>query len=108
MSGGHFDYYQYRIREIAESIQEELDRQGQAIPKDNLYYGDINQEQKFYDTYPPEIQEKFREAVRVLKTAYVYAQRIDWFLSGDDSEESFLKRLKEELNQLVCTAKEPG
>ncbi len=82
MSGGHFDHYQYQIREIAESIQEELDRQGQAIPKDNLCYGNSGQEQKFYETYPPEIQEKFREAVRVLKTAYVYAQIIYCFLSG--------------------------
>jgi len=38
--------------------------------------------------------------MKVLKVASVYAQRIDWLLSGDDGEESFLKRLKEELGQL--------
>lgn len=34
------------------------------------------------------------------KKAYIYAQRIDWLLSGDDGEKSFHKRLKEELQQL--------
>jgi hypothetical protein len=38
--------------------------------------------------------------MKVLRVAAVYAQRIDWLLSGDDGEESFLKRLKEELGQL--------
>jgi len=27
----------------------------------------------------------------------VYAQRVDYLIAGDDGEESFLKRLKEEL-----------
>jgi hypothetical protein len=40
------------------------------------------------------------EAVKVLKIAQVYAQRVDWFLSGDDGEESFLRRLDEDLENL--------
>lgn len=32
--------------------------------------------------------------------ASIYAQRIDWLLSGDDSEDSFKKRLKENLDEL--------
>jgi hypothetical protein len=32
-----------------------------------------------------------------LKAGYIYAHRIDWLLSGDDGEESFNKRLTEEL-----------
>jgi hypothetical protein len=43
---------------------------------------------------------KFKDAVNILNIAEVYAQRIDWLLSGDDSEESFLKRLDEDLNKL--------
>lgn len=41
-----------------------------------------------------------RDGVEALKTAYVYAQRIDWFLSGDDGEESFVSRLNDELEKL--------
>ena len=36
----------------------------------------------------------------LLKKATIYAQRIDWLVSGDDGEESFLSRLKEDLEQL--------
>lgn len=50
--------------------------------------------------YPPEVVEKFREAECVLRMAYVYAQRIDWLLSGDDGEDSFLECLKEDLRKI--------
>ena len=39
-----------------------------------------------------------REAIKQLKIAAVYAQRVDWLLSGDDGEESFIERLEENLN----------
>jgi len=72
MSGGHFNYRQREIGYIAESIQ----------------------------SHPDEIIEKFKEAVDILRKAEVYAQRIDWYLSGDDGDETFIKRLKEDLEKL--------
>ena len=48
----------------------------------------------------PEVVEEFKKGLKILKTAAIYAQRIDWLLSGDDGEESFKKRLKEELDEL--------
>ena len=95
MSGGHFDYNQYRINDIADSIERELNRQGKEKPKDELY-GD----KEYYYTYPEIVQEKMKEAVKQLKIAAIYAQRVDWFLSGDDGEESFIERLAEDLNAL--------
>jgi hypothetical protein len=77
MSGGHFDYHQYRIREIAESVE------------------DIIQNYK----YPPEVLEKIKEGLDALKKAEIYTQRIDWLVSGDDGPETFLERLKEDLNK---------
>ena len=56
--------------------------------------------EKYYYTYPEIVQEKMREAVKQLKIAAVFAQRVDWFLSGDDGEESFIERLAEDLNAL--------
>ena len=97
MSGGYFDYNQYRINDIADSIERVLNRQGKEKPKDELY-GD--NDEKYYYTYPKIVQEKMREAVKQLKIAAVYAQRVDWFLSGDDGEESFIERLAEDLNAL--------
>lgn len=50
--------------------------------------------------YTEETLAEFRKAVEILKQAEVYAQRIDWLLSGDDGEESFHERLKEDLEKL--------
>lgn len=86
MSGGIFEYDQYKIGYIAESIQSYIDNSGS--PKTDG------------DAYPPKILEKFKEAVYVLRQAEVYAQRVDWFLSGDDSEENFLRRLNEDLSKI--------
>ena len=33
-----------------------------------------------------------------LTLAGIYTQRLDWLFSGDDGEDSFFKRLKEELD----------
>ena len=50
--------------------------------------------------YSKETIEEFKKGLSLLRKAYVYAQRIDWLLSDDDGEESFHKRLKEELGNL--------
>ena len=50
--------------------------------------------------YSKETIKEFKKGLAILKKAYVYAQRIDWLLSDDDGEESFHKRLKEELDNL--------
>jgi hypothetical protein len=104
MSGGHFDYKQYQIDDIADSIERELNKQGKEKPKDELYgdeeYYERYPDERFYHAYPEIVQEKMREAVKQLKIAAIYVQRIDWLLSGDDSEEGFIKRLSKDLNAL--------
>jgi hypothetical protein len=103
MSGGAFEYKQYHIKQIAEEIQSELDKQGKERSKEELYmmgdYYEEYPEERFEITYPKEIQDRMSEAVKALEIAHIYAQRVDWYLSGDDGDESFLRRLKEELNQ---------
>jgi hypothetical protein len=47
-----------------------------------------------------------KEAVRVLRIAQIYAHRVDWYFSGDDGEESFIERLKEDLNKLENGSKQ--
>jgi hypothetical protein len=77
MSGGYFNHQQYVIKEIANDIEEYL--------KLNEY------------EYSKQTIEEFKRAITVLNTAYIYAQRIDWILSGDDGEESFHEILNDEL-----------
>lgn len=104
MSGGHFDYKQYELDMIADSIQHELDKQGREIPEDMRWYNkewyDEHPEDRFHTTYSSRVQEAMRTAVKKLREAAIYAQRIDWFLSGDDDEESFIRRLNEDLSKL--------
>ena len=113
MSGGHFDYYQWQIEDIANSIEDYI--YGHSINKEdiNYYIEDhwLDDEEKEYIkknehtipnryNYSKETIEEFKKGLSLLRKAYIYAQRIDWLLSGDDGEESFHKRLKEELDNL--------
>lgn len=59
-----------------------------------------------YDRYPYDVDvleledstlETMKEAYRQLRIAEIYAQRVDWMMSGDDSEETLQKRLQREL-----------
>jgi len=107
MSGGHFDYQQHKMFEIAESIQSIIDNNFVEMTEDELRDRWITKEQLedypkliYHYSYPPEVIEKFKEGVELIRKAYVYAHRIDWLVSGDDGEQSFLERLDEELNKL--------
>lgn len=98
MSGGHFDYMQYRIGDIADKIQDEIN--------DNSVKPDwVDDEEWDGQIYSDETIAKFKEAVKVLRIAEVYAQRVDWLLSGDDGEENFHERLKEDLAKLAMMDK---
>lgn len=104
MSGGRFNYQQSRLIDIIESIDEELEMQGKLREDVNDFFRkefyEEYPEDKFNYTYPEDIQGEFLLAKKILRLAYIYAQRIDWLLSGDDGEDSFRKRLKEELGEL--------
>ena len=84
MSGGHFDYEQYKIRQITDSIESSIHENS----KPDGY------------KFKKKTINKFCDAIRALKIAEVYAQRIDWLLSGDDGEETFSQRLKADLSKI--------
>jgi hypothetical protein len=108
MSGGAFDYNQYKIGYIVDQIEETVIKNGvEKTPEDLKEEGWRDPdwykkypEDLFHYKYPDEVIEKMKEGIEVLKRAQIYAQRIDWLLSGDDGEESFLRRLEEDLNEL--------
>lgn len=160
MSGGHFDYAQYRIEDIANSIEREIERataprppkvystfvslireEGTSRTYLNNPYKSLEEARKyykrgyklleeadkeivvqdkitkevyrirecetweytdggFYPDYTPETLREFRVAIGYLRKAAIYAQRIDWLISGDDGEDSFHERLKEDLEKL--------
>jgi hypothetical protein len=109
MSGGAFEYQQFHIRNIADSIEQEILNSGREkteeelkweyCPRDPSWYKAHPEDLKHYE-YPPEIIQEFKNAVRILRIAEVYAHRVDYLLSGDDGNESFMSRLKDDLDKL--------
>ncbi len=108
MSGGHWEYIQYRFTDVAEDIDKLIEQNGKPKSKEELkesgWYG-----ADWYEKYPEdlnhcryedEVLEQFKKASNAIKIAQVYIQRMDWLLSGDDGEESFLRRIDEDLKEL--------
>lgn len=83
MSGGYFDYKQHVIDDIASEIEELIEE------NDGVGYH-----------YSPATIIEFKSALAFLRYAAVYAQRIDWLVSGDDAEETFHKRLQDDLEKV--------
>ena len=111
MSGGAFDYRQRYIEDIADEIEQEIIEAGREIPqeiwaKNHWYASSFDDSDRTYPTYERKTIDIMKRAVYVLQMAYIYAKRIDWMLSGDDSEESWVKRLEEDLKDLKT--KYPG
>ena len=83
MSGGYLGYHQHRLTDIAFEIEElialndseTLDRFGEKIG----------------NGYPPEIIDKFEETIATLRKVAEMVKRIDYLLSGDDGEDTFLR-----------------
>jgi hypothetical protein len=86
MSGGYFEHQQYRLEAMADQIE------------DVIYKNTGNDPDEYYHNYSEETLENLKRAVWLLKRTQTYVHRIDWLLSGDDGEETFHKRLKNDLN----------
>jgi hypothetical protein len=72
MSGGHFNYVQFRFDEVAHEI------------------GELIETEKGYDK---DIINEFKKAIYFIKLSSIYVQRIDWLICCDDGPESFKERL---------------
>jgi len=95
MSGGTFDYVQYRFAEIADTIQSRIDSNGKPVNEDG--WGQ--------ETYSPETIKEFQTGIEHIRKAQVYANRIDWLMAGDDGEATFHHRLKEDLAAIKLRGK---
>lgn len=103
MSGGHFDYLQHRFEwEIIEPIERLIANSGREKTREELkdeYPWHNNEQDKFHYKYPDDIIAEFKNAIHYLKMAQIYTQRIDWLVSGDDGEDNFRTRLKEDIEE---------
>jgi hypothetical protein len=109
MSGGAFDYKQYNIGMIADEVEQIILNSGRPKTAEELrdtwgrdpeWYDKYPEDLNHY-AYPEDVIEEFKKGLDILRKAQIYTQRIDWLISGDDGEESFHRRLKEELDKLA-------
>lgn len=113
MSGGHWDYMQYRFTDVSEDIEKLIEKNGQPKTTEELKQGWHDDEwykkypeDKYHHKYPPEVIEEFKKGAEIIKLAQIYMNRIDWLLSGDDGEETFISRLKKDKEILPIPEKE--
>ena len=81
MSGGYFEYQQFHINDIAESLERLIKEPPESFGEETI--------------------NRFKTGLDIIKLSYVYTQRIDWLMSGDDDEESFHRRLQEDIAKLI-------
>lgn len=105
MSGGSLsDYKEYNLTLIRDNIIEVIEKN--KVERTYHEKWDYDNEGKLYEwakyiyDFSEKTIEEFKKAVEYLNLAYIYAHRIDWLLSGDDGEEAFHERLKEDLEKI--------
>jgi len=86
MSGGHFDYRQYLLNDIASEIERVVERNDSSEVDefgDKIGYG-----------YNEETLKYFKEAIVLLKKCGKMVHDIDYLICGDYSEDTFLIEIK--------------
>lgn len=76
MSGGYWDYFQYRISSVLEEIE-------------------LNETEEYCDY--ADLERDINILKHHLELAKIYMHRLDWLISADDGVESYHTRLKEDL-----------
>lgn len=108
MSGGYWGYREYVLSDIENTIKNLIENNGKLKSDEELYEYNSWTNKDWYEKYPEEkyhtkysekVIKEFKKALKVIKKSNIYIGRLDYLLSGDDSEESFLERLNKELNE---------
>ena len=105
MSGGTWEYVQYRIEDVLDTLREYIrDAKKRYTEEEIKENPDLSQfepgDYKNLIEGDDETIEIFKEGLVSVAKAIVYIQRFDWLLAGDDGIDSFKRRLKEELSEV--------
>lgn len=80
MSGGSMNYFSFAFDEPLAIISKEI-KWGKK-------------------KWSPKVLSEFQKALKYLKIAQAYSHDVEWLLSGDYGDDSFLESIKEELEEL--------
>lgn len=97
MSGGRFEYIQYRLDDVAEDIEKEIDNSGKPYSAEELKEYSWLDESDRHTRYSDEVLEEFRKGAEIIRKAAIYMHEIDWLICGDTGDDSFLERLNKKL-----------
>lgn len=88
MSGGHWDYFQFQLNSFLEKLEN--------------FVTELETNEEYKNCYEPkdiDVKDLFYDSLCSLYTDIKEAEHLerilDWYLSGDDGEDSFVERLKE-------------
>lgn len=99
----YFETLGYEIKDVDENNFEIIITDDECInvsKYEETVYLDEEGEEMYFPEYTERTLDEFRKGIEILKKASIYANRIDWLLSGDDGEDNFYERLNEELEEL--------
>jgi hypothetical protein len=82
MAGGYFGYDEYKLKEIANTLTDILNRQGQVIYKHIC----SNEQPETYKTFPQDVQAKMKELIIILNNTYDNIHMLDLYLSSDTDQ----------------------
>ena len=80
--------------------QEEIDKWNEVRSKEFKRLLDEHNNSTDGPVYTKKTIAEFKKGIKAIRRALVYLHAIDYLLSGDDGEESFHARLKEDLEKL--------
>lgn len=83
MSGGEFDYKQFHIDEIADSLER------------TIANNKIKNEYDFCNDFSDETIAKLQETADLLKKVSTMVHHADWLISSDIGEETYHERINE-------------
>lgn len=89
MSGGHFEYRNYLLDELADEVERLIALNGREEDFDGYKWKRAE--------YDEDTLSKFRLTIETLRKGSKMLERVDWLASGDDGEETFKKRWREEI-----------
>lgn len=81
-----FEYKQYVLGDMVETIKREL------VEIDSIVEEDGQQE---------ELTELMESTIMALELAQAVAHRLDWYISGDDSFDTYKQRLEEDIEKVL-------
>ena len=81
MSGGIWNYEQYSVQIAIEDLEQ--------LPSNELEELDAITQSNYF------------ALIAELKKCHIHMQRLDWLLSGDDGQETYHKKLAEDLAKLL-------